>query len=155
MAKTEKLKTDGSKIAEVGKKILTMLNSKETNEKLKEFKNIGNKVLTTGVKLADPTGVSNYGDLVKAVKSGNKGEMVIEGIASLPMVGKVGKVIKTAETAFKGVKTGIKPIQTIRRVMQGISEAKDYLPKQKMKNTKMPYTTMPKTPIKPTPLKNK
>ena len=149
------LKSDNTAIGKFGAKVLSAIGNNKSKNNIKNFREVGKKVITSAAKIADPTGVSNYGDLAKAFKGGNKGAMLIEGIASLPMVGKVGKAIKIAETALKGVKTGIKPIQTTRRVMQGISEAKDYLPKQKMKNTKMPYTTMPKIPIKPTPLKNK
>lgn len=78
MAKKKEIKSDGSKVGNLGKKVLDKLSSKSTEDKLKKFKETGRKVITTAVKVADPTGLTNAKDLYNAYKSGSTGQKVKE-----------------------------------------------------------------------------
>lgn len=89
------IKGDGTIVGDFGARLLNYLQSPAVEKSLKGFKRKG-KAITTGiVKIADPTGITNYPD-VKSAWSDGKFDYndITQPLGALPAFGMFGKSIK-------------------------------------------------------------
>jgi len=98
----KKLTGDGSWLGDKGAELLNYLQSPETENSIKTFRTKGKAITKDLVQIADPTGISNYGDTYDAFAN-NKSfdEKALNVLGSIPIMGKVPKVGKVMSNAYK------------------------------------------------------
>ena len=81
------------------------------------FNEYNDSILGNIVKVADPTGISSYPDVWKAWTDGNFDyKDIVEPLGALPIVGKVGKVVKGIDKAIDITKATTKSISATKKL---------------------------------------
>lgn len=100
--KRKKLKSDGSWLGNLGADALNYLQSPSTEKSINTFRKKGKAITKDLVQIADPTGITNWGDTYDAFAQGKSTEeKVLNLLGSVPMIGKVPKVGKAMSGAYK------------------------------------------------------
>ena len=109
----------------------------EKSSGAQSFEDFGNKhpIIKAAVQIADPSGVSSYGDVKKAWNDGKTDYSdIVEPLSALPVLGKIGKTIKGLKIGtdiFKEFKAS-KALRTVNKITDVYDAAKSPLHKQKL-----------------------
>jgi hypothetical protein len=101
------------------------------------FEEYGNKhpIIKAAVQIADPTGISSYGDVKKAWNDNKTNYSdIVEPLSALPVIGKIGKTIKGLKIGtdiFKEFKAS-KALRVVNKTTDAYDAAKSPLQKQKL-----------------------
>jgi hypothetical protein len=99
--------------------IESRIKAKSNGSKAQSFKDWGDKnpVKKAIVQLADPTGVSSYGDVKKAFNDKKiNSDDIIAPLSAIPVVGRIPKVISKGLQLAKGVTTTMKIASAAQKV---------------------------------------
>ena len=99
--------------------IQSRIKAKSNGSKAQSFKEWGDKnpVKKSFVQLADPTGVSSYGDVKKAFNDKKiNSDDIIAPLSAIPVVGRIPKVISKGLQLTKGVTTTMKIASAAQKV---------------------------------------